>query len=286
MFDLSPIIANATELARQSDLDIIRHHPRLQVVAGGLFLLGLLCDVLLLTRRPIISDRVGAKPWGRGEVVVAVSLLVIGQLLLQVILNFAHTDGEETWALALFGNLALNLVLLAALALYLRRRGITLREAFGFTASAPLTGLIGYLAVLPPVVVAMGITQLCYQALRIELTPQPVADLFLTTESPDILILVAGLAIVVAPVFEEVFFRGFLYPVLKAKWGMPVALATVSLVFAAIHLHLPSTAPLFLLGLALGLVYERSGSLLASITLHSLFNTANILMLFYLRHHA
>ena len=177
-------------------------------------------------------------------------------------------------------------MLLAALALYLRRRGITLREAFGFTASAPLTGLIGYLAVLPPVVVAMGITQLCYQALRIELTPQPVADLFLTTESPDILILVAGLAIVVAPVFEEVFFRGFLYPVLKAKWGMPVALATVSLVFAAIHLHLPSTAPLFLLGLALGLVYERSGSLLASITLHSLFNTANILMLFYLRHHA
>lgn len=101
-----------------------------------------------------------------------------------------------------------------------------------------------------------------------------------------VVVLIAVFAIMVAPVFEEFFFRGFAYPVLKQRWGTWRALMTVSAVFAAIHFHLPSFGPLFALGFGLGLAYELSGSLLAPITMHALFNAINVAMLLYVRAHS
>ena len=100
-----------------------------------------------------------------------------------------------------------------------------------------------------------------------------------------VVVLIAAFAITVAPVFEEFVFRGFAYPVLKQRWGTWRALLVVSAVFAAIHFHLPSLGPLFALALGLGLVYELSGSLLAPITMHVLFNAANVAMVLYVRAH-
>ena len=44
------------------------------------------------------------------------------------------------------------------------------------------------------------------------------------------------------------------------------------LLFAAVHAHLPSFAPLFVLGICFAIAYEWSGSLLVSMTMHALFN--------------
>jgi membrane protease YdiL (CAAX protease family) len=97
--------------------------------------------------------------------------------------------------------------------------------------------------------------------------------------------LIVLFAIVVAPVCEELFFRGFAYPALKQRWGIWVALTTVSAAFAVIHLHLSSLGPLFALAIGLGLSYELTGSLLAPITMHALFNAANVAVLLYVRAH-
>ncbi len=78
-------------------------------------------------------------------------------------------------------------------------------------------------------------------------------------------------------------FRGFAYPALKQRYGMWRGLVIVSLLFAVVHFHTPSVVPLFALGMAFGLAYELTGTLLAPIIMHSLFNTANVLMLFYVR---
>ena len=90
----------------------------------------------------------------------------------------------------------------------------------------------------------------------------------------------------VAPLFEELFFRGIAYPILKQRFGAAAALVTVSVVFALIHWHLPSMAPLFALSLGLGIAYEITGSLLTPITMHALFNAANVAMLLYVRAHS
>ena len=110
-----------------------------------------------------------------------------------------------------------------------------------------------------------------------------------TSEITQALIVVALIvifAIIVAPVCEELFFRGFAYPALKQRWGIWVALTTVSAAFAVIHLHLPSLGPLFALAIGLGLSYELTGSLLAPITMHALFNAANVAVLLYVRAHS
>jgi CAAX protease family protein len=89
------------------------------------------------------------------------------------------------------------------------------------------------------------------------------------------LVLVLGLVCVVAPVCEELFFRGFCFTALR-RWIGPLggALAT-GIIFGLIHagsadwVFLP---PLALLGFLLCLLYLRTGSLLPCMALHSLNN--------------
>jgi membrane protease YdiL (CAAX protease family) len=93
-------------------------------------------------------------------------------------------------------------------------------------------------------------------------------------------------AVVVAPVLEEITFRGLVqtglarqWPLLP-RWGVITAAA---LVFAAVHAPVAAwqTLPaLFVLGLALGWLYEASGSLLPSVILHAVFNAINVVLFF------
>jgi membrane protease YdiL (CAAX protease family) len=84
------------------------------------------------------------------------------------------------------------------------------------------------------------------------------------------LIVVGLLAVTVAPVCEEVFFRGFLYDALRSR--MPVLLAAIlqSLLFAALHtfgaMH---NVAVFFLGLILTAVYQWRKTLLAPIFVHA-----------------
>jgi CAAX protease family protein len=87
------------------------------------------------------------------------------------------------------------------------------------------------------------------------------------------LVLVAVLVCVAAPIAEEFFFRGFLFGTLRGYLRLwPAALIT-GVVFGLIHFKLEFLAPLAFLGVALCLLYARTGSLLPCIALHSLNNS-------------
>jgi hypothetical protein len=84
------------------------------------------------------------------------------------------------------------------------------------------------------------------------------------------------LIIVSAPLCEEIFFRGFLYRILRGRLGLWPALVIDGALFGAIHVT--SGGPLAVaviapLGFLLCLVYERSGSLYPCIALHALNNS-------------
>ena len=81
--------------------------------------------------------------------------------------------------------------------------------------------------------------------------------------------------ILLAPVVEEILFRGILYPTLKQMQFPRFALYGTSLLFAAIHSNLLTFLPLFILAIILTLLYEATDNLLAPIALHSFFNAAN-----------
>jgi membrane protease YdiL (CAAX protease family) len=87
------------------------------------------------------------------------------------------------------------------------------------------------------------------------------------------------MAVIVAPVAEEIIFRGYFYGVVRRYGGRIPAILTSSLLFAAIHIHLPSMPGLFILAMSLCLLYERTASLWATMTMHAAFNASTILVL-------
>lgn len=88
-------------------------------------------------------------------------------------------------------------------------------------------------------------------------------------------------AVILAPLLEELLYRGMLQTSLlhllgNRRWP---AIAIASGIFAITHwwaVHWQGLLPLFAVGLVFGYVYERTGSLLAPILTHALFNAVNI----------
>jgi membrane protease YdiL (CAAX protease family) len=83
-------------------------------------------------------------------------------------------------------------------------------------------------------------------------------------------------AVIVAPLCEEVVFRGYIYPTLKKFNGIWIAALVSALIFSAAHGSLAALLPLFIFGVVLVFLYERTGSIWAPIGAHFLFNAATV----------
>jgi len=96
-------------------------------------------------------------------------------------------------------------------------------------------------------------------------------------ETSTLAAITAGLLIVVvAPICEEIFFRGFFFAGLRTKLPFWAAGLISALLFGAVHLsdaNVIAAAQLMLLGLVLAGVYERTDSLWSNIAVHA-FNNA------------
>jgi CAAX protease family protein len=93
-------------------------------------------------------------------------------------------------------------------------------------------------------------------------------------------VILTGIAIIfMAPVAEEIFFRGFIYGGLRRYLNLPVAGLISGLLFAFAHGDLGLVLPFAGVGLVLAYVYERSGSLYASIGMHFVFNSISFMLL-------
>ena len=91
-----------------------------------------------------------------------------------------------------------------------------------------------------------------------------------------------ALATLFAPITEELLFRGWIYTSLREKIGVRFGILVSSTLFALAHwesTHLYALA-VFPVGLALGYIRQRTDSVAASITLHSLYNGVAAVLLF------
>ncbi len=108
---------------------------------------------------------------------------------------------------------------------------------------------------------------------------QEAVKFFQTTTSLQARLMLAFMAVVVAPVVEEVVFRGLLYRILRGYFGKLSAMFFISVLFASIHGNLPTFLPLTLLSFALVAGLEVTGSLLVSIAMHATFNAVSLLFI-------
>ena len=146
-------------------------------------------------------------------------------------------------------------------------------------------GVKGYLAILPVFMLMMALLIFVTSALHYEPPAHPLVGIFIEEEkrAPWLIGYSLFLACVVGPIVEEIFFRGFLYPVIRKKWGIPLASMSTAALFALTHENAFAFAPIFLLGLVLSYLYEKRGSLISCMSLHVLHNTIFITYFFLIK---
>ncbi len=130
-------------------------------------------------------------------------------------------------------------------------------------------GTLGFAAALVAVYAYVGIVR----ALGLE-SLEPVSTISDDSfyEHVSVVVLLGISAVLVAPIMEEVFFRGFLVGALSRAWSAPIALLGSSAVFAALHFDVGSMIPFALIGLVFGALYLRTKSVAAPVIAHLGFN--------------
>lgn len=228
-------------------------------------------------------------PWGPVEIGLTLLLILLAFVVLGGALSVLRAAGLDVSVeggsalgstVALFSQLILNLTALgiaAAFSLGKYHRKLT---AWG----------LGWPPRLRPVqiIVTLG---LCYAAffgygVVTQLLPFDILrpesnvprDLF---DRAAVIPLAVFFILVVAPLTEEMFFRGFLYRGLASRFGFwPGALAS-GFVFASIHGSVGLIVPITAISVCFAWVLRRTGSLWNAIAAHFLFNGVSLLALYF-----
>jgi len=91
-------------------------------------------------------------------------------------------------------------------------------------------------------------------------------------------IVVAGA--VAAPIAEELFFRGFVYQSYARRYPPLVAAVLSAVLFALLHVNLAAFLPIFVMGLFLAWLFQRTGSLVPGMVAHGLNNAIAFTLLY------
>lgn len=155
------------------------------------------------------------------------------------------------------------------------------RESMGFWRG---TGWVA-LTVFGVLCVCAAMTQMHVDKLIMELTGSPeqqeVVQSMMDGNAAQKLILAVA-AIVMAPIGEEVCFRGFIYNILRGRAGVWGAAMATGLLFGVVHCSLVQLLPLTVFGILQCLLYERSKTLLLPMAVHAVFNSLNVMVILLL----
>ena len=250
----------------------------LLLIAGSALILCLALAWFVKERKPVAMGA-PSPVWGLWDVLKASGLFAAGGMLLHLIFRTKMINpfaSAQTWIAEIFGY-----VLLVGVVIHIVKieRGGRLAD-LGIRPDGLLRaagfGLLGFLAIQPFLRLAEAAQ---WQVSKVLPMQEPLQAMLLT-QSARTLVLSSFVAVVVAPLGEELLFRGFLQPALQRWIGRGIGILACAAFFAASHMDLFSFPQLFLLGVALGYVYDRTRSLAAPVTLHLLFNGTTVLAIF------
>ncbi len=279
--------------------------PDPPLIVASLLILAILVSSAVLwirhiqrSRRQIVIDK-GVPAWPIGWVdfgIFACAMIItvfVVQNVAAVLFLSAPIEGEApqelTPRLAVFAVLLLQLPMLAVF--YAARRfypghyagqlnNAELTVGVAFRQAVPL-----FLMCLPLIWIASLIWTHLLTALEAAgaidaFEPQALITLFQDGGDPIAISLLVALAILLAPIVEEIVFRGCVYRFLKSQTTLLPAQILSGCVFSFMHWNLMSFVPLVIVGVFLARVYEKSGNLMVAIWFHAFFNAFSLLMLF------
>ena len=208
-----------------------------------------------------------AVPWSIGDTWMGVVLLI----LVSVSMVAALLLGLKQNYFQSIGALLLELVYLLPVVLIFAWRRIHWKHlgfgAFNMNVVGVGCGLLigGYAIIL--------LHNTLLTVLGVDTQGEQIFEMFNQLESPVWLFLVGA---VIAPIVEEIFFRGFLFQGFRQKYGWMPAVFISSAIFGAAHLDPVALIPTFVLGCVLAYMYHRSNSVWPGIIFHAAINSTSL----------
>lgn len=256
------------------------------ILASSFFVAGLVMLFAIFMRKalgyPILRSSWRFEPkWKLADVeyLTLFYLLVIflgGPLLLE---GGKAIDQLSRWAILAI----LQSSVMIAIYILVKHRQDDAAPALGLTSKNLGRNIwIGFAAFLSylPVFAAIVIAQFyLFKRLGLRITPQAPVRIFTETDSMSAMVALVFMAVVLAPFLEELFFRSFLQGMLKKYCGSSAAIFGTALFFGAFHMNFYSLVPLFVIGIFLGYIYDRTQSYAAPVVLHMCWNGCTISLL-------
>jgi len=228
---------------------------------------------------------VPSKAWNVESVFRFLLNLLIAFLVLGVVAYLAERllpgpGGElRQTRLQVIGTLVFQLATFFLVGWFLRENTLTWEQAFGISAGRWGRNLLfagaAILAVLPVCYGLIWVVQKLLEWQSITPDVQTMVKAVQQATTWDQRALLGFTAIALAPVWEELVFRGILFTVLRQAGFPRLAWWASSLLFATIHWNLLTFLPLLLFGAVMIWLYERTENLLTPIAAHALFNALN-----------
>ena len=261
-----------------------------------MFFLGFGIDCYLGTR--IISKKSidiniikSEKPlWGIGDIIKVVLLFmsfgyctaIFEIFLIKIFPIFQNNNFRMIFSTAIINTSAILIVFY-----FVRVKSSQTFEVLGLTrrgiSKSFLYAFVGYLSILPVVAIIMVVTIVIIKVMNYSPPLQPIVEIFLKEKGSGILIFSSVFAAIFGPITEEIFFRGFMYGAVKNRVGILGAILATSLVFSALHAHIVGFMPIFVLGILLAYLREKTGSLIPSIFVHVAHNLGMIILVFLMK---
>ena len=249
------------------------------VLAAGLTM-DMAIGVRKLTRRPLLEAQEPPHKagWGPVEVVNLFVFLFFFEAVILAVQSFVQAE-ESFLLLNTFARDAAAVLMLFYIVRVRYRQplaalGLSLRSWAGNV----LKGLAGYLALIPALFVMLVLVAAAARWFGHEPPPQPVVEIYLQESRRPHLALITLFVAVAGPMIEEVFFRGFTYGAFRGRFGARRAMIYSAALFAALHMDPVAVLPVFVLGLFLAYLYEKTGTLAAPMGVHV---THNLIMVFF-----
>ncbi|MEX2044406.1 MAG: CPBP family intramembrane glutamic endopeptidase [Opitutus sp.] len=156
----------------------------------------------------------------------------------------------------------------------------------GRTASPVISGVVTFLIAWPVVIAVANGWDLLLEALGIPPSRQNLIQMFADAEDPFALAMMILLAVIAAPIGEELVFRAGLFRYFRTRIPRILALTLPGLVFASLHIEnwrtlegFSSLGPLTALAVIFSLAYERTGHIGTPIVAHALFNLNTVALI-------
>ena len=293
-FDESQLITNKLSKIMFFKLIAIRLIPLLTIIAGSILVLQTLWNILNFKNikwkefKPLDLDLL--------DMVLLISggFVVLGEVVSPLFsitfveLISSNYSNELTQSLKIFFGYVFMAIPPLLIIYYqiksLDKKFILRKDYFQFNYSpikdAISQGFRGLLMTIPFVLLVSLIMNLFIDNQN---GSNPLLEIVLNNNNYFSFILLFITTTFLAPLFEELIFRGVLLPILSREFGIILGIAVSAFIFALAHLSISEIPPLFILGIGLGITRLISGRLVSSVIMHSLWNGLTFLNLFLLR---